>query len=69
MIGMIGFLYQYGLNAFRALRDDEEGIGTLELVLIVAVLIAIVLVFREEIIGFLKSLMEKVETKSDEVFD
>jgi hypothetical protein len=52
-----------------ALRDDEEGIGTLELVLIVAVLIALVLVFREEIIGFLKSLMDKVETKSDEVFD
>jgi len=66
---MIGFMVQYGLNAFRVLRDDEEGIGTLELVLIVAVLIAIVLVFREEIIGFLEGLMRKVETKSDEVFE
>lgn len=66
---MIGFLYRYGCNAWRTLRDDEEGIGTLELVLIVAVLIAIVLVFREEIIGFLRTLMEKVENKSNEVFD
>ncbi|MFC4601021.1 Flp1 family type IVb pilin [Cohnella hongkongensis] len=66
---MIGFLYQYGLHAWRALRDDEDGIGTLELVLIVAVLIAIVLVFREEIIGFLNSLMDRVESKSDEVFE
>ncbi len=66
---MIGFMYWYGRNALSALRDDEEGIGTLELVLIVAVLIAIVLVFREEIIGFLTTLMEKVETKSNDVFD
>lgn len=62
-------MYRYASNFIMTLRDDEEGIGTLELVLIVAVLIALVLVFREEIIGFLKSLMDKVETKSDEVFD
>ncbi|MFC4304855.1 Flp1 family type IVb pilin [Cohnella boryungensis] len=66
---MFIFWYRYASNSIMALRDDEEGIGTLELVLIVAVLIALVLVFREEIIGFLKSLMDKVETKSDEVFD
>lgn len=65
---MFGFLYMYGVNVLRSLRDDEEGIGTLELVLIVAVLIAIVLVFREQIIGFLKTLMVGVEKKSEEVF-
>ncbi|XID93067.1 Flp1 family type IVb pilin [Paenibacillaceae bacterium WGS1546] len=64
---MLG-LYVRGVNALRALRDDEEGIGTLELVLIVAVLIALVLVFRKEIIEFLESLMTRVESKSEDVF-
>jgi hypothetical protein len=43
--------------------------GTLEIVLIVAVLIAIVLVFKTEIISFLESLMSKVTGKSDELFE
>ncbi|TVX98220.1 Flp1 family type IVb pilin [Cohnella terricola] len=65
---MLSSLYLYAVNAVRSLRDDEEGIGTLELVLIVAVLIAVVLVFRREIIAFLETLMNNVEKKSEDVF-
>ncbi|MFD0671450.1 Flp1 family type IVb pilin [Cohnella sp. GCM10027633] len=52
-----------------SLLRDERGMGTLEIVLILAVLIAIVLVFREQIISFLESLMEKATGKSDELFE
>lgn len=52
-----------------SLWRDERGMGTLEIVLILAVLIAIVLVFREQIISFLESLMERVTGKSDELFE
>lgn len=52
-----------------SLWRDERGLGTLEIVLIVAVLIAIVMVFREEIITFLESLMGKVAGKSDDLFE
>jgi len=66
---MLGYWIRFGAQAFRDLKEDEEGIGTLELVLIVAVLIAIVLVFREEIIGFLETLIGRVDEKSKEVFE
>jgi len=66
---MLTLIFQAGRNAVRALGEDEEGIGTLELVLIVAVLIAVVLVFREQIIEFLESLMGRVDEKSKEVFE
>lgn len=56
-------------KAGKALWRDEKGMGTLEIVLIVAVLIAIVLVFKEQILTFLEGLMSKVTGKSDELFE
>ena len=48
---------------------DEEGLGTLEMILIIAVLIAVVLVFREEIVKVVKSLISTAGEKSQEVFE
>ncbi|MBB6674781.1 Flp1 family type IVb pilin [Cohnella nanjingensis] len=47
---------------------DKEGLGTLEIVLIAAVIIAVALLFREWILDFLGGLFEKVEGKSDSFF-
>ncbi|THF74858.1 multidrug transporter [Cohnella fermenti] len=51
------------------LWKDRSGLGTLEIVLIVAVIIAIALLFKDWIIGFLQDLFGKVEGNSDEVFN
>lgn len=51
-----------------AFGRDEEGIGTLEIVLIAAVIIAIALLFKDWIVDFLQSLMDRVEGKSDTFF-
>lgn len=48
---------------------EEEGLGTLEMILIIAVLIAVVLVFREEIVKVVKSLIATAGEKSQEVFE
>ncbi|MEK3795528.1 Flp1 family type IVb pilin [Paenibacillus sp. FSL R7-0204] len=48
---------------------DEEGLGTLEMILIIAVLIAVVLVFREEIVKVVKDLIGTAGDKSQEVFE
>lgn len=53
------------LNAFW---KDKEGLGTLEIVLIAAVIIAIAILFREWILDFLDRLFGKVEDKSDSFF-
>ncbi|MCC3375522.1 Flp1 family type IVb pilin [Cohnella sp. REN36] len=63
--------YRLRRNATRwakGLWKDESGLGTLEIVLIAAVIIAIAILFRDWIMDFLGGLFEKVEGKSDSFF-
>jgi Flp pilus assembly pilin Flp len=39
---------------------DEEGLGTVEIVIIIAVLVGIALIFRDAIIKFVTQIMENV---------
>lgn len=57
------------LGSVKRFWNDEEGLGTLEMILIIAVLIAVVLVFREEIVKVVKSLISTAGDKSQEVFE
>lgn len=53
----------------RALWAEEEGLGTLEMILIIAVLVAVVLVFKDEIVDIVKGLLKIAEGKSQKVFE
>ncbi len=44
----------------RKFLKDEEGLGTVELVIIIAVLVGIALIFRKAIFGFVQDMVEKV---------
>ncbi|MFC3748502.1 Flp1 family type IVb pilin [Paenibacillus sp. GCM10012306] len=57
------------IGKMKSFWKDEEGLGTLEMILIIAVLIAVVLVFRKEIQEVVKSLISTAGKKSQEVFD
>ncbi|HEY8530164.1 MAG TPA: Flp1 family type IVb pilin [Paenibacillaceae bacterium] len=46
----------------------EEGIGTLEVVLIAAVVIILVVLFKDWITDFVKDLFDKVENEADKLF-
>lgn len=46
---------------------EEDGIAVVELVLILIVLIALVVVFRDQIQKILKNLMKRVQSDSDKV--
>lgn len=47
-------------HACRQKLLANEGLGTLEMVLIIAVLLAVAFLFREQLSRFAKALMEKV---------
>jgi hypothetical protein len=47
---------------------EEDGLGTLELILIIGVIIIIALLFRTEIERIVGNLLKKVDTKSDQFF-
>lgn len=47
-------------NALKKKLQDNSGLGTLEIVLIIAVLVAVALIFRTQLTNFANSLIEKV---------
>ncbi|MBP3965783.1 Flp1 family type IVb pilin [Paenibacillus lignilyticus] len=56
-------------NALRAFWEDEEGLGTLEIVLIIAVVIILALLFKDWIIALMEKLMGDADDKANEIFN
>jgi hypothetical protein len=48
---------------------EEEGLGTLEIVLIIAVVIILALLFKDWIINLLQKLMGDADDKANEIFN
>ncbi|MBN2558530.1 MAG: hypothetical protein JXB33_07245 [Clostridia bacterium] len=44
---------------------DRRGMGTVEVVIIVAVLVGVALIFREAIVGFVKDIIDSVFNDSE----
>ena len=47
------------LNLVKGFFKDEEGMGTIEIVVIIAVLVALALIFKDGIMGFVNDLMDE----------
>lgn len=59
------------LKLIRNFITEEDGMGTVEVVIIVAVLVAVALIFRRAIFGFVSDIMGKIfgEGLGDEVLE
>jgi len=53
----------------RRLWQSEEGAGTLEVILIIAVVIIIALLFKDWIIALVNDLMDRADEQADTIFD
>lgn len=62
---MIGLMRR----AVRRLWDSEEGAGTLEVILIIAVVIIVALLFKDWIIALVQDLMERADDQADTIFE
>lgn len=60
-------LNDFSLKMYFKFRE-EDGVGTVELVLILAALIALLLVFKEQLTEFIKTFIKDVGTKSQDLF-
>ncbi len=47
---------------------EEDGIGVVEVILIIAVIIAVVIIFKDRIKEFVQSIFDNVESDSEGVF-
>lgn len=55
-------------NNMEAFAEDEQGVGVIELVLILVVLIGLVIVFKKQINTLLETIFKQINTKSKEVY-
>mgnify|MGYP005852894259 CR=1 FL=1 len=51
----------------KAFWYEEDGLGTVEIIIIIAVLVAVALVFRNQIITFVTDMMDKVFPNTDDI--
>ncbi len=59
-------LYFKGLD-IKSDLSDESGLGTVELVLIMLVMIALVIIFKDQVTAILKNLLKAVESKGSAI--
>lgn len=55
------------LKGFKELLKEEEGMGTVEVILIIVVLVALVVIFKKEITKIVNSLFEKITAQTSTI--
>lgn len=53
------------LKNFRQLLSEEDGMGTVEIILIIVVLIGLVLIFKEQITAIVESIFSKITKQTN----
>ena len=53
------------LKNFRQLLSEEDGMGTVEIILIIVVLIGLVLIFKEQITAIVESIFRKITKQTN----
>ena len=55
------------LKGMKQFWTEEEGMGTVEIILIIVVLVGLVIIFKSQITEIVNSLFEKISSQSDTV--
>lgn len=55
-------------RAVKELMIEEEGVGVIEIVLILVVLIGLVIIFKKQITTLLDNIFKQINSKSKEVY-
>ncbi len=58
-----------GLKGFRNFLREEEGMGTVEIILIIVVLIGLVIIFKTQLRSLVEKVFEKITTDSNTVME
>ena len=52
-------------KGIKELIKEEDGMGTVEVILIIVVLVALVVIFKKQVTGIVNSLFEKITSQTD----
>lgn len=56
-----------GLKTWKDFAVEEDGMGTVEVILIIVVLVGLVLIFKEQITKIVNSIFTKITKQTDKV--
>jgi len=56
-------------NKIRTFSHDEDGLGMLEMILIIAVIVILAIIFRKQLKEILESLLGKAKSKTEKFMD
>lgn len=56
------------MNEVREFMRQEDGVGVIEVVLILVVLIGLVIIFKSQITALLESIFKEINSQSKEVY-
>lgn len=65
---MMSIWHSMHRGAGKLLRD-EEGAGVVEVIMIIAVVIIVAIIFRDQLIAFVTNLLDRAETTSNDMFN
>ncbi len=55
------------LKGFKELWTEEDGMGTVEIILIIVVLVGLVLIFKEQITNIVESIFDKITSQTKKI--
>ena len=55
------------LKTFRQFLTEEEGMGTVEVILIIVVLVGLVIIFKEKITEIVNSIFSKITSQTKKI--
>lgn len=56
-----------GMKSLRSFLREEDGMGTVEIILIIVVLIGLVIIFKSQITGVVQSIFSKITSQTNKV--
>lgn len=57
------------MEVLKKFYEEEEGLEVVEMVVLMAVLVGAALIFKDQVIGFVTTMLEKIFKQSEEKFD
>lgn len=61
--------FMNALKKLPLLKEDESGMGTIEVILIIVVLVGLVIVFKKEIGGLVNEVVAKIKSDAQTVYN
>lgn len=55
------------LKGFKEFIKEEDGMGTVEIILIIVVLVGLVIIFKEQITKIVNSIFKKISSQTSKV--